>query len=114
MLLKNGCINSTDFSKKFRELGVLNYAKGIMWIMKDVFALDEKYLIVEPSEKEGRLILSESKYFGTFPTNNLLLIIDKIWANYRLVTHYPMEVLISPLFLLWHQCWRLKMRFTLK
>lgn len=114
MLLKRGCKNSTDFAKTFRELGVLNYAKGIMWVMKDVFALDENYLVVEPSEKEGRLILSESGYFGTFPTNNFLLVIEKFWANFRVVVHYPMEVLISPLFLIWHQWWRLKMSFALK
>lgn len=114
MLLKRGCVNNTDIAKRFRELGVLKYAKGIMWVMKEVLALDEKYLVVEPSKKEGRLILSESEYFGTYPTNNLLLLIKKLWANFRVVTHYPMEVLIGPLFLVWHQWWRLKMRYIIQ
>ena len=114
MLLKRGHFNNTDIAQRFRELGVLKYAKGVMWVMKEVLALEEKYLVVEPCEKEGRLILSESSCFGTFPTNNLLLVIDKFWANLRVMIHYPMEVMISPLFLIWHQWWRLKMSFALK
>ena len=88
-----------QIEEKFREFGVLKYAKGIMWVMKEMLGLEEKYLIVEPDEKEGRLILKETKYFGMWSMNKIRSVIEQFVANFRIVTHYPKEVLISPIFL---------------
>ena len=82
-------------------------------MMKEILGLEDRYLVIEPSEKEGRLILGESEHFGTFSVDNLYLVIEMFWANFRVMSQYPKEVLISPLFLVWHQWWRLKMRLTL-
>lgn len=40
-------------------LGMKRFAKAMMWMMKDVFGLDEQYLICEPNEKSGRFLLDE-------------------------------------------------------
>lgn len=103
-----------DCEKMIRKLGLYKYATGIMWIMFEVLGLEEKYLIVEPNENEGRLILKESFYFGTWSTNKLRSVVEQFVANFRIVTHYPKEVLISPLFLVWHQCWKVKMKFAIR
>lgn len=118
-LLKKFNVNHYDelkieITERFRELGVLKYSRGIMWVMKEVLGLEDKYLVVDPSEKDGRLILKESDYFGTCATDNLHFVIEKFWANFRVVSQYPKEVLICPLFLVWHQWWRLKMRLALR
>ncbi len=114
-LLKKGHAEDvTKITERFREFGVMRYAKGVMWVMKELLGLEENYLVAEPSEKEGRLILKESFYFGTWSTNKLRSVIEIFIANLRIVTHYPKEVLINPLFLIWHQWWKMKMKWILK
>ena len=111
---KNNDIFNKEVAENLRKFGVLKYAKGIMWVMKETLGLEDKYLIVEPSEKEGRLILKESGYFGMWSTNKMRSVIEQFVANFRIVTHYPKEVLIGPLFLIWHQWWKVKMWWRLK
>lgn len=116
-LLKKVSTNLTnykDIAEKFRELGVLKYASGVMWIMNEQLGLDKTLLPIEPSEKEGWLILKESYYFGTWSTNKLRSVIEQFAANFRILSHYPKEVLISPLFLVWHQWWKIKMKIKIK
>ena len=115
-LLKKANSDNIDFkdtADRFRDFGVQKYASGVMWIMSNVLML-EKELPIEPNEKEGRLILKESKYFGTWSTNKFRSVIEQFAANIKIVTHYPKEVLISPIFLIWHQWWKVKMKWTLR
>ena len=81
-----------------------------MWVMKEVLGLEEKYLYVKPDEKVGMIILSESMRFGTFAENKLKQVIQQFAGNLRLVRYFPSEVLISPLFLIWHQWWKIKVK----
>ncbi len=56
--------NSMDYNSLFDYLGVLKFARGVMWIEKELLGLNEKYLIVEPSEKVGLLIKKEMEEGG--------------------------------------------------
>ena len=98
---------------KFKELGIEKYASGIMWIMEKVLGLDSALLVIPTNEKIGRLILKESAYFGTYSTSNLKYVLEQFKANIRIVRYFPKEVLISPLFLVWHQWWKLKTKLAL-
>lgn len=105
--------NLKDTADKFKSFGIYKYASGVMWIMSDVLGMDRSLLPIEPNEREGRLILRESEHFGTWSTNKLRSVIEQFVANFRILTHYPKEVLISPLFLIWHQWWKVKMKLSL-
>lgn len=97
------------------NIGVKKYASGIMWIMKELLGVKNERLILEPNEKIGRLILNESYNTGTYSTeNNLKYVIEQFIANFRIVHQFPKEVLINPLFLVWHQWWKLKMKMALR
>lgn len=98
----------------FKELKVLKYASGIMWIMKEVLGLQPSLLLIEPNEKEGRLILRESYYVGDYSTNKLVRVLARMKSNIRILKSYPLEVVINPFFLMWHQWWKLKVRFSLQ
>ena len=117
-LLKETYANSESYKKEtrelFKEFGVLKYASGIMWVMKEILGLEDKYLVVEPSEKEGRLIFNEALYFGTWSNNKLHSVIEQFVANARILGHYPKDVLIGPLFLIWHQWLKIKIKWALK
>lgn len=115
-LLKKCHTENTDFTeivKLLKELGVLKYAKGMMWVMKEVLGLEEKYFYTEPDEKIGKLILNETMIYGTFSQNKLKQVIQQYLGNLRMVRYFPSEVLISPLFLVWHQWWKIKMMINL-
>ena len=115
-LLKRGLSEEqkAEVAARFEEFKVTRYARGIMWIMKDTLGLDEGFLIVEPSERIGRAVLRESMYYGTFSHKKLWYVLQEFWGNLRVVLLFPGEVLISPLFLVWHQWWRLRMRLALR
>jgi len=51
---------------ELREMGLLKFAQGVMWIEKELLGLEEKYLIVEPSEKIGRAIQRTIEDGGNF------------------------------------------------
>jgi len=115
-LLKKGISPEAkdDCLRVFKELHLTKYVSGIMWIMKEVLGLEDQSLIGEVSEKEGRLILNESLFYGTCSKVVARSMYDQTMANARILSNYPEEVLISPLYLLWHQWWKLKMKWKLK
>lgn len=45
-------------------LGMKRFAKAMMWMMKDVFGLDEKYLLCEPDKTYGHFLLDEVMQTG--------------------------------------------------
>ena len=109
-----GDCDKKEIKRHFEDFGVLKYASGIMWIMKEILGIEEICLLVAANEKIGRAILRESDYFGTHSSNNLIYVFQQFYANLRLISLFPSEVLISPLFLVWHQWWRLKTKLSLR
>ena len=57
---------SGNEEKEFEYLGMLQFARGVLWIEKELLGLDECYVLVEPDEKIGRLILDELLQGGNF------------------------------------------------
>ena len=48
------------------ELGMLKFAKGVMWVEKECLGLDERLLLVEPDENVGKTIMREMMEGGNF------------------------------------------------
>ena len=42
-----------------KDLGLTRFTRGIMWLLKEVFALDPKFLPLEPLKEEGQYLLSQ-------------------------------------------------------
>ena len=58
--------HSISYTDTLKWLGMKKFARGLMWVEKELFHLDEKYFIVEANEKIGKLILSEIMAGGNF------------------------------------------------
>jgi hypothetical protein len=107
-----------DVNDVLKSFGMTRFARGVMWVMQEVFELDEKYLFCEPLESEGRFILSEVMAGGNFgeydertafKSKGLLygaLAICK--HSLHLAHHYPSEVIWPPVWFVWHRCWKLR------
>ncbi len=63
-LHEEGC--QDDFKALFERLGMLKFATGVMWIELQLLGLEAQYLLVEPSERIGRLLQQEIEEGGNF------------------------------------------------
>lgn len=107
--------NRSEAVKWFKELHVIKYASGVMWVLKEILGMEKEFLIVEPNENVGKVIIKELMNFGiNSGESNLSFVWHQFKGNLRLVGIFPSEVLISPLFLVWHQWWKLKMKLRLR
>lgn len=65
-LRDEGLEHSSIIQDLFKEFGLLRFARGVMWVEYQCLGLDEKYLIVEPDENTGKVILEEMLAGGNF------------------------------------------------
>ena len=49
----------TSVNGAIKELGLTRFSRGVMWLLKEVFALDPKFMPLEPLEDEGQFLLSQ-------------------------------------------------------
>lgn len=101
-----------------QSFGIGKFSTAIMWVLQEVFAMPKIYMICEPDEKEGRILLAEimqSGNFGQYDTRgadfkNGGTIKHGIWKLkriMRLVGSYPEMALWEPIFRVWHYGWRI-------
>ena len=116
------CQGSTEEEREetmhtLRSLRMQRFAGAVMWVLKQVFAIDDRYMLIAPDEREGRFLLDEIMQAGNFGQYDQRLQhqqgesalhwgLRKVKRNFRFVRSYPSEVLWSPLFKLWHYFWR--------
>ena len=110
--------------KAVKEFGIERFARGVMWVMQEVFALDRKHMIAEPLESEGRFILNEVMTGGNFGhyderinkrgKGKLFTVMAICRHNWHLLWHYPLEVIWPPIWFVWHKCWKLWAQRSLK
>lgn len=100
-----------------RQFGMLRFAKGMMWIMKEVFALEDNYLIFEASERYGRLILDDVMQGGNFGHHDernkrlhggsaIGRSLCGLKRNMKFFALGPWEILSSLVWSIWHWWWR--------
>lgn len=113
LLLNNYSGNIFELKDDLRFLGLDRFAGAVMYIMKEVLGLDEKYLIVPVDERRGKTLLNEilkggsfGHYSGLDQSNALKKYFQKTWRNMQLVKEYPAEALFEPVFRTWHFFWR--------
>lgn len=104
--------------KLLKHLKLLRFTSASMWIMKEVFGLEDEYLLCEPDEDAGRFLLDEIMQAGNFGHHDERLKegryktsrVGLMWAwmkhNLRLIKYYPTDVLWTPIGILRISLWR--------
>lgn len=103
--------------KLLSSFGMYRFASAVMYIMKEILGLDDKYLLMPPDDNAGRLLLRDIIRGGNFGKYNKSFSHDgkdinpkryfyKTFHNLSLVRYYPSETLWEPLFRTWHFFWR--------
>ena len=104
------------FEIQIGNLGMMDFAKSVMWIEKEVLGLDDKYLLVSTYEKGGRILLEEilatgnmGHYDTRYQSRKRGLIARGITDAYRdlqLARVFPSEGLWKPLQKIINQRWK--------
>lgn len=106
-------------ARELRRLGLLRFARAVMYVLHRVFATPADRLLTAPDEREGRFLLREVMLAGNFghhdPRNrpsagegDLRRFFRLCGRNLRFLRYHPGETLCTPLFKIWHRLWRLR------
>lgn len=101
-----------------KRMGLTRFARAVMYVMREVFALPDSHLLLPPDEREGRFLLAEVMRSGNFgkqdprvrPTplrrHASVRFVSSLVRNAAFLRHYPGEVVRDPFFRLWLYFWR--------
>ena len=106
---------SIEMAAKLDDLGLRKFAGAVMYVLRNIFGLEDDYLIVSVDEKRGKKLLSEimrggnfGQYSGLTNHRTATKYMLKNWRNIQLVRDYPAEAFAEPLFRTYHFFWRNK------
>lgn len=102
-VLRNIKSDDRNYKELLDYLGLLSFTEGVMWIEKTILGIQKSYLVADPSESKGKLILREVEKGGNFGFygNRLAMrrkgiLISAIMDSYRLlrlITIQPSEAI---------------------
>lgn len=103
--------------KWIKKLGMERFARGLMWVLQELFGLEKALFIIVPDEKEGRFILNEIMQTGNMGHSDqrnwgsvetpLSRFFFNLKKDFYLARHYPHEAVWQPFFSMWLYVWRL-------
>lgn len=109
--------NLAALQRDLKWLGLWKFAGAVMFVLHEVFGLEEEKMIAPTNEKEGKFLLDEIMRGGNFGQYDDRLG-DKTGEgkvhryfrmslrNMRFVKHYSSEALCEPLFRTWFFFWK--------
>jgi len=108
--------NRIKAMETLRWFGIEKIAGAIMYVEKEMFELDDVYLLCPPDKEYGSFLLREiliGGNFGRFDQRNqnaetsdlghFRLTLNRIFSMLR---YFPSEVLWAPVWKIWHFIWR--------
>ncbi len=102
---------------ELKYLGLYKFAGAVMYVLREVFDMEEGLMIVPVDEWRGKTLMAEilkggnfGKYSGLTGYSMGVKYFLKIRRNLRFVLEYPAEALCEPVFRTWHFFWRIANR----
>ena len=110
LLKKVNICNSECQKREVKEmlasLGLLKFGGAVMWVLQKVLLMEKDWLICEPDEKRGKLLLNEIMQTGNFgysdrresrKLSEYSATLGIIARNMRLIRLFPEEALYAPI-----------------
>ena len=116
-------LTAYDELEAVKGFGMERFAKGLMWVMKEVMAMPREWMPWEPDEKEGRYILAQVMEGGNFGhyserrsrlTGGLGYVTRIVRHSLHLMRRYPTEAIWAPVWVVWHKGWKIRKRWQLR
>lgn len=99
--------NNKNICSVLKSLNMLKFAGAVMFVMKEVFGMDEQFMICEPNERLGRKLLAHVMQGGNFGHHNTETVasknshvgrfINQVAQDLSLSVDYPAEALWAPI-----------------
>ncbi len=101
-----------------KQLKMERFTESVMWVLHEVFGMEQKYMLTTPNEREGKFLLKEIMIAGNFGHYDPRIIRskdDRLFTrfvratirNFRFIRSYPSEVIWSPIFKIIQRVWML-------
>lgn len=99
-----------------KYLGLEKIAKGVMYIMQEIFLMKENELICKPNKKVGEFLLNEIMTAGNFGKHDPRLnhsqsFFPRTWDIIKhesnMLRFFPEEAICDPFFRVYHKFWQL-------
>ena len=106
-----------EYRRLMRRFGMYKMSGAVMYVLREVFGMPDEWLIVEPHERCGRMLLEEIMKAGNFGhyderigerdrQSKLRMNILRLKRDVRMMSYFPSECLSEPFFRLYHFFWR--------
>lgn len=105
-----------DVVATIRMLGLERFGGALMWVLRELFGLDDCQVLVPAREREGAILLHEILLAGNFGKTDTRFshydngtfgaFLTRTWRNMGFIRDYPSEVLWSPLWKIGQYVWR--------
>lgn len=104
-----------------RHTGMLKFGRGVMWLLHEVLGLPGRYMLVEPNERVGRLLLREVLLAGNFGHHDkrynfkgksvYTQYFIETWRNLHFALEFPSETIWGrPVSRWWHMAYKAYLR----
>ncbi|MBQ8046816.1 MAG: nucleotidyltransferase family protein [Prevotella sp.] len=122
LLLQAEDIDRAGLNRQLSSYNMLRFARAMMWIEHEILGLPERYLLADPDEKRGRVVLEDVLRGGTFGRYNddyehasarrfyPKRAYKKLVHSLKFMRYFPSEAFFEPLFRTWHFLWRMRYR----
>ena len=119
-------VNEEDGKKTvdvLKSLGMIRFAGAVMYVLKNVFGMEERFMLVPANEREGKFLLDEIMLAGNFghhdprvgygrKSSAWNLFWRRVSRSSRFIFRYPSEAIWTPFFKMvnffyWRRKWSL-------
>ena len=105
------------FIADLRRFKLMKFAGALVYVMQQMFGLEQKQTFIRPNRKLGKFVLKEVLVAGNFGKYDhryslgkheysFKRTVEMMRRNMTLITRFPGEILWSPYFKIWHYFWR--------
>lgn len=107
--------NGRNLEQIFKHVGMYHFGGAVMYIMKEIFAIEESKLILPIDVSRGRFVLNEiiesgnfGSYDNRYPFGRGFIgrNMQRLWRDVRLLRYFPSVSLCEPVFRVTHFLWR--------
>ena len=110
-----------EYITTIKRLRLIKFTAALMYVMQEIFALDEAHTPVKPDKRLGEFMLQEIMIAGNFGKHDPRYqfgehkyssrrAIEMIKRSCTLLFRFPDETLWGPYFKIWHYFWRKRHR----
>ena len=98
-----------------RSLGLERFSSGLLWILVSVLGMPNEIPFISLNQSEGEFLLSEIMQSGNFgykdsrfgdSSSKVKKLFSSLRRTFHYISHYPIEVISSPFYYIWHFVWK--------